>query len=81
MAKEKVKKETTRKKKAPSNTTPAGYVSVPKFAEKVGVSRQRILKAIETGVLKASVKVDNSTKRKLYKIHENKGMTDRDWET
>jgi len=78
MAKAKVKPKKLVKKKDPAPKKPAGLLSVPAFATLVGVSRQRILKAIETGVLSNSITIDKSTKRKLYKVHEKKGL--KEWE-
>jgi len=78
MAKAKVKPKPTVKKKASAPRKPAGLLSVPDFAKRVNVSRQRILKAIESGVLVNSITIDNSTKRKLFKVDEKKGL--KEWE-
>ena len=78
MAKAPAKNKPTVKKKAPAPKKTAGILSVPEFAKLVEVSRQRILKAIETGVLSNSITIDKSTKRKLYKVNEKKGL--KEWE-
>lgn len=48
-------------------------ISPTKFAEIIGVSRQRVLTAIKTGLLSQSVSVKKSGKSKRYLIDEKAG--------
>lgn len=68
MAKPKSKKTNPAKGKA------AAGLSTAEFGKKVGVSRQRILDAIESGVLKASVKKTPYGDSFHYRIEEEAGL-------
>lgn len=49
-------------------------VNAADFAKHLKVSKQRVVKGIETGLLKSSVKVTKKGKRKFYEIDLEKGL-------
>lgn len=49
-------------------------VNAAEFAKKLGVSKQRVTKGIESGLLKNSVKVTNKGQRKFYEIDLERGL-------
>lgn len=49
-------------------------VNAAEFAKKLGVSKPRVTKGIESGLLKTSVKVIKKGKKKFYEIDLEKGL-------
>lgn len=49
-------------------------VNAAEFAKKLGVSKQRVVKGIETGILKNSVKITKKGSRKSYEIDLERGL-------
>lgn len=62
------------KKKNPAKNKSTGRLSTTEFAERVGVSRQRILTAINSGVLVTSVTKTMNGKKPEYTIDEESGL-------
>lgn len=61
-------------KKNPAKDKPVAGLSTIEFGEKVGVSKQRILEAIESGILTASVTKTPHGAGFRYRIDEGKGL-------
>lgn len=72
-----VKPSQKQKNKAPAPkaaTADAGTLSTIEFAERVGVTKQRILDAIESGVLSSSVSKKKHGSTVRYRINEEAGL-------
>lgn len=61
-------------KSTPAKAAPKDGISTTDFAEKVGVSRQRVLDAIESGILQKSVKKKPHGSSFRYSIDEGLGL-------